>query len=80
MAIILMPLLSSPRSTNCFMKAAPAPVGTKTNRASGFSSTARCRKGAKSGLASGTFSLAFTVPPAASKVLENQSSASPPGP
>ena len=33
----LMPLLSSPRSPNCFMNGAPTPDGTNTNTASGLS-------------------------------------------
>ena len=55
--ISLMPALSMPRSTNCFITAAPAPEGTNTNSASGLRSRTFCRKGAKSGLRSGTRSV-----------------------
>ena len=74
-----MPLLSRPRSTYCFMNCDPTPDGTKTRRASGLESAAFCRKGAKSGLASGTRRFS-TCPPALVKVSVKAFSTSMPGP
>jgi len=62
--ISLIPDLSSPRSANCFIRIEPWPAGTNTNSPSGLASRARCRNGAKSGLASGTRNCAMTSPPA----------------
>ena len=78
--ISLMPLLSSPRSVNCFMKIAPTPDGTNTKTASGDASRTRCRNGAKSGLRKGTRKLSTTCPPAAVKRVLKAFSASIPGP
>ena len=79
-AISLMPALSMPRSRNCFITAAPAPEGTKTNSASGLASRTFCRKGAKSGLRSGTRSFSITLPPLSWKRSLKNFSASLPGP
>ena len=65
---------------NCFISAAAGPEGTKTNTASGERSRTRCRKGAKSGLRTGTRSCSTTLPPLAVTRSLNTFSASRPGP
>ena len=79
-AISRMPDLSSPRSPNCFMNAAPCPDGRKTNTASGFMSASFCRNGAKSGLRSGVRISPAIFPPSSVKRLLKNFSASSPGP
>ena len=79
-AISLMPDLSSPRSPNCFMKAAPCPEGRKQNTASGLRSATFCRKGAKSGARSGVRIESTTLPPSSVNWLLKNFSASRPGP
>ena len=61
------------------MNVPPWPDGTNTKIASGLASAARCRNGAKSGAASGTFKASVTSPPAALKRSVNDFSASAPG-
>ncbi len=64
---------------NCLTKIAPCPAGTKMNTASGLASRARCRNGAKSGLASGTRMNSGMVPPPLRKASLKEVSESMPG-
>jgi hypothetical protein len=77
--ISLTPALSRPRSVNWRTNVPPWPDGTKMNSASGLASAARCRNGAKSGLASGMRMAVAISPPAALNLSVNDFSPSTPG-
>src|SRR5262245_50034042 len=77
--MILMLVLSSPRSTNCLAKLPACTDGMNTNTACGEASRTRCKNGAKSGFCNGTRMESTIRPPDAKNRALKEASASWPG-